>query len=146
MYKSLLVAVDGSKQSAQALKLACYLAKQDTGEVHIVHAPQLLQHPAVMVWGLGAVALNEDVHESEVIGDKVLEQAVKAAHEHGATHVHAHLAGGEPALAITDQAEKLGVEVIVMGSRGLGNWSGMALGSVSHKVSHSAKCGVITIR
>ena len=119
MYKSLLVALDGSKQSEKALILACHLARDDNAELHIVHAPEILQHPAVMTWGLGSVTL--------------------------ADHDELHVTG-EPAHAIIHQAEKLGVEVIVMGCRGLGNLEGMAMGSVSHKVSHSAKCGVITVR
>ena len=145
MYKSLLVALDGSKQSKKALILACHLARDDNAELHIVHAPEILQHPAVMTWGLGSVTL-ADHDELHVTGNKIVERAILEARELGVVYVHGHVVSGEPAHAIIHQAEKLGVEVIVMGCRGLGNLEGMAMGSVSHKVSHSAKCGVITVR
>ena len=146
MYKSLLVAVDGSKQSEKALILACHLARQDHAQLHIVHAPEMLQLPAVMTWGIGAVSLGSSSEELEVTGNKIVERAIAHAHELGIIHVHVHVVRGEPAHAIIREAEKLGAEVIVLGCRGLGNLEGMAMGSVSHKVSHSAKCGVITVR
>ncbi|WP_319782160.1 universal stress protein [Oceanisphaera sp. IT1-181] len=146
MYKSLLVAIDGSKQSEKALTLACHLARQDDAQMHIVHAPEVLQHPAMMTWGIGAVALGDSPEDLEVTGNKVVERAVQEANALGVTQVQAHVVRGEPARAIIQEAEDLGVDVIVMGCRGLGNLEGMAMGSVSHKVSHSAKCGVITVR
>jgi len=41
---------------------------------------------------------------------------------------------GDPAEAITEAASNQKCELIVMGTRGLSNIAGMALGSVSHKV------------
>lgn len=145
MYKSLLVAIDGSKQSEKALTLACHLARQDDAQVHIVHAPQVLQHPAIMTWGLGSVTLGDN-DELEVTGNKIVERAIQEANALGVTNVQGHVVRGEPAQAIIQEAQKLGVDVIVLGCRGLGNLEGMALGSISHKVNHSAKCGVITVR
>ncbi|MGO4999019.1 universal stress protein [Oceanisphaera sp. W20_SRM_FM3] len=146
MYKSLLVAIDGSKQSEKALTLACHLARQDNAELHIVHAPEVLQHPAVMIWGIGAVSLGDSPEDLEATGNKIVTRAVQEANAFGVTKVQAHVVRGEPARAIIREAEVLGVDVIVLGCRGLGNLEGMAMGSISHKVSHSAKCGVITVR
>ncbi|ART81847.1 universal stress protein [Oceanisphaera profunda] len=146
MYKSLLVAIDGSKQSEKALTLACHLARQDDAQVHIVHAPQALQHPAMMTWGIGSVSLDDSREELEVTGNKIVERAIQEASALGVAHVQGHVVRGEPAHAIIQEAQKLGVDVIVLGCRGLGNLEGMALGSISHKVNHSAKCGVITVR
>lgn len=146
MYKSLLVAVDGSKQSKKALSLACHLAKQDDAEVHLVHVPEALPHEATLIWGIGAVAVEDSRKDLETTGQKILARAELEARELGVTRVHTHLAQGEPARSIIRQAETLGVDVIVMGSRGLGNLAGLMMGSVSHKISHNAKCGVIIIR
>ncbi|MBO1518515.1 universal stress protein [Oceanisphaera pacifica] len=146
MYTSLLVAVDGSKQSEKALTLACYLAQSNQAKIHIVHAPEVLQHPAIMTWGLGAVSLESSREELAAMSSKLVEHAVSVAKEQGINQVEGHVIYGEPTLAIIKQADNLGVDVIVMGCRGLGNLSGLVMGSVSHKVSHSAQCGVITIR
>lgn len=53
---------------------------------------------------------------------------------------------GAPADVILEQAAGLGVEAIVMGSRGMSNWKGLMVGSVSHKVMHAAACDVILVK
>jgi len=39
-----------------------------------------------------------------------------------------------------------GADVIVMGRRGLSDFTGFFLGSISHKVAHSADCTVVTVK
>jgi nucleotide-binding universal stress UspA family protein len=146
MYKSLLVAVDGSEHSRKALTLACHLARQDDAAVHILHVPEVLPHEATLIWGIGAVAIGDELKEMDAAGKKVIAGAEAEARKLGVTHVQTHTARGEPARAIIQQAKTLGVDVIVMGCRGLGDLAGLMMGSVSHKVSHGAKCGVITVR
>jgi nucleotide-binding universal stress UspA family protein len=53
---------------------------------------------------------------------------------------------GAPRQAIVDEAEKWNADLIVMGSRGLGAWSRLLLGSVSSAVVHHAKCSVEIVR
>jgi len=52
---------------------------------------------------------------------------------------------GDPAEAIILAAEDEKCELIVMGTRGLTDLKGMALGSVSHKVLHGADCMVLLV-
>lgn len=146
MYQSLLVAVDGSEHGKKALELACYLAAQDDASLHILHVPEVLSHDATLVWGIGAVSIEAGRQELEEAGRKVIARAAEQAKALGVKRLQTHLAQGEPARTIIRMAEALGVEVIVLGSRGLGNLAGLVMGSISHKVIHSAKCGVITVR
>ncbi|WP_375055509.1 universal stress protein [Zobellella sp. DQSA1] len=146
MYQSLLVAVDGSEHGKKALELASYLAGQDDASLHILHVPEMLSHDATLVWGIGAVSIEAGRKELEEAGRKVIERAAEQARVLGVKRVQTHVAQGEPARTIIRMAEALGVEVIVLGSRGLGNLAGLVMGSISHKVTHSAKCGVITVR
>jgi nucleotide-binding universal stress UspA family protein len=53
---------------------------------------------------------------------------------------------GQPARTIVHVAEQLEVDCIVMGSRGLGDFEGLLLGSVSHKVASLAKCTCVTVK
>jgi nucleotide-binding universal stress UspA family protein len=53
---------------------------------------------------------------------------------------------GHPAREIVEFAEKTGVDLIVMGTRGRGEIQGMILGSVSHRVSTCAKCSCLLVR
>ena len=53
---------------------------------------------------------------------------------------------GSPAPVIADVAEEYGVDLIVMGSRGLGLVKGVLLGSVSQYVVENAKCAVMVVK
>jgi nucleotide-binding universal stress UspA family protein len=50
---------------------------------------------------------------------------------------------GHPAQAMVDAAQ--GADLVVVGSRGLGNVRGMLLGSVSHHLVHHASCPVVVV-
>ena len=52
----------------------------------------------------------------------------------------------DPALVIAEQAEELGADLIVMGSRGLGFVRSFLVGSVSNKVLSNANCPVTIVR
>jgi nucleotide-binding universal stress UspA family protein len=53
---------------------------------------------------------------------------------------------GPASQVIVDEAERWGADLIVMGSRGLGAWNRLLLGSVSSVVVHHAKCSVEIVR
>jgi nucleotide-binding universal stress UspA family protein len=53
---------------------------------------------------------------------------------------------GSPRQAIVDEADRWGADLIVMGSRGLGTWNRLLLGSVSSAVVNHAKCSVEIVR
>ena len=53
---------------------------------------------------------------------------------------------GPPAQVIVDGAESWGADLIIMGSRGLGVWNRLLLGSVSNTVVHHAQCSVEVVR
>jgi nucleotide-binding universal stress UspA family protein len=67
------------------------------------------------------------------------------AKKQGAT-VEAVAMEGDPASKIVGYADKGGFDMIVMGSRGLGRFKEMMLGSVSSKVLHHAKCSVLIVK
>lgn len=53
---------------------------------------------------------------------------------------------GSPKQAIVEEAESWGADLIVMGSRGLGTWNRLLMGSVSNSVVHHANCSVEIVR
>jgi nucleotide-binding universal stress UspA family protein len=60
--------------------------------------------------------------------------------------VRAEIMEGPPADAILRVAETRGSDLIVMGSRGLGQITGLLLGSQSQKVVNHAPCPVLIVR
>ena len=53
---------------------------------------------------------------------------------------------GPPRQVIVEEAERWGADLIIMGSRGLGAWNRLLLGSVSSTVVHHARCSVEVVR
>lgn len=145
MYQTLLVPVDGSENARHALAIACKLAIQDRARVHILHIPETLSHDTRLIWGAGSVLMDAPQDEVERAGKKIAEGARQEATEHGVTDVDVSIQQGDPARVILEQASLLGVDAVVMGSRGLSDIAGLVVGSVSHKVSHAADCEVITV-
>lgn len=80
------------------------------------------------------------------IGAQLLVKAQEIARKAGAKKITVQLAGGEPADAILKAAKKQKADMIVLGTRGLGDFKGLLLGSVSHKVSSRASCAVMTVK
>ncbi len=80
------------------------------------------------------------------VGNLILDNARQSAESKGVKDITAHVVDGAPADKIIAAAEKENADMIVMGSRGLGNVAGLLMGSVSHKVSHLSKCSCVTVK
>jgi nucleotide-binding universal stress UspA family protein len=80
------------------------------------------------------------------IANKLLSAAEDAAREKKVREVKTVAAEGDPASRILETAEAEDADMIVMGSRGLGNLKGMLVGSVSNKVNHLASCTCVCVK
>jgi len=76
----------------------------------------------------------------------VLQIAKDDAGNRGLTDIETMVVIGDPARAIVEAATKKKADLIVIGSRGLGDLQGLLLGSVSHKVAQSASCSCVVVR
>ena len=145
MLEKILVAVDGSEYSQKALELACQLAGKFDGSLHILHVPQGAAADRVMVLGGASVMIHAGREQIEKAGRTLIEAARKIAEERLPGKVTTELRGGDPAEEIVKSAKENASDCIVLGTRGLGDFGGLLLGSVSHKVNHSAPCTCITV-
>lgn len=80
------------------------------------------------------------------IGSHITDQAASVAKSKGVENVTIKIADGAAADSIIEEVETAGADMIVMGSRGLGKFAGVFMGSVSHKVSHLAPCTVVAVK
>lgn len=130
----ILLAYDGGEPAHKALATAAELAKKFEASVTVVSVVPV--HPGrtpIDPWDDGLVHAQE------------LKEAGQALKELG---VEAELLepSGDPATTIERVAEKIGADVVVVGSRGLGALSRVLQGSVSEHVATHAAATVIVAR
>lgn len=58
--------------------------------------------------------------------------------------IHTHVVEGHPAPTLVEASRE--ADLLVVGSRGHGGFTGMLLGSVSDYVAHHARCPVVILR
>lgn len=146
MSKIILVPVDGSEQSRKAIEFAADWARNHDHTLHLVHIPEPPAGEETMVLGGANVTLYSSREELEAAGRTVLEASEGLAREQGMERVETSVEVGDPARKIVAKAEEINADMIVLGSRGLGNWKSLLLGSVSHKVMNLAPCTCVTVR
>lgn len=145
MLQKILVAVDGSEYSKKALEFASELAQKFDASLHIVHVPQGSAADRVMVLGGASIMIHAGREQIENAGRTLIDAASEIAGENLRDKVTTELRGGDPAAEIVASAKENEADCIVIGSRGLGDFGSLLLGSVSHKVNHSAPCTCITV-
>ena len=151
MIKKFLVAVDGSDHGWKALDLAVKLAKLSGAELIIMHVVPYEGFSE----GLKQFAKAEGIpieeeraryHASKTLADTITSQAEIRATKDGLARVITYTAEGNTANEIVAMAKSEGVDMLFMGSRGLGEITGLLLGSVSHKVVSLAPCTCVTVK
>jgi nucleotide-binding universal stress UspA family protein len=139
----MLVAVDGSPSSLQARDLVARLPLPPASKIWLMtayHVPiDLVPAAMAMPWVGDAEDALRDALTAEL-------DRLAGPLRHEGREVEAVLVRGRPATAIIDRARELGVDVIVVGSRGRGPLASMLLGSVSAEVVDHAPCPVLVTR
>ncbi len=146
MIKTILVPVDGSAHSRKALEFAAELASRYQASMHLLHIAQQPMADQVLTLGAASIMVSGTRADLDKAGRKVIEAAADLARRGGAADITTEVTSGDPAKRILDAAREVQADMIVMGSRGLSDLSGMLLGSVSHKVGHLAHCTCVTVR
>lgn len=173
MFKTILVATDGSQHAGKAVELASDLAVKYGARLVVLH---ILMHgrpveeyrhlaeieysldlpsPPPVPAGLSGTgaAMVEDSRAiqtlykvAEAVGKRIVHEAEAAARQKGVTDVATSVVDGDVVDRILACAKREAADVIVMGRRGLGGLAGLLLGSNSHKVSQLADCTCITVK
>ena len=134
----ILLATDGSKEAQLAATTAADLANSTGSELHVVHVGEL--RPTF----LAQTEVEPDELEREAQGQ--LDEEVRSVEEAGGTVKEAHLRLGKADEEVVELAERMGIGLIVMGSRGRGRIRRALLGSVSESVVRHAHCPVTIVR
>ena len=176
MFKNILVPIDGSDHATKAVNIASDLAAKYGARIVFVHALLRNAKAADIRGLIDTKKLSESAGEeldrienlqkmmasnavpqrfvdfavsNDVlvsVGDILLDEAERTAREHGVKNVTRTWKQGDPADCILTAADDEKADLIVMGSRGLSDLSGLFVGSVSHKVSHLSHCTCISVK
>lgn len=148
MIKKVLVATDGSDHAKKAIDYACDLALKYDAEVYLLYVIYKSGVPKSLLKVIEAHRIEKTPEHAilKEIGDRIIKMAERECRERGVKNFQSSIIEGDPAQAIIEFAREKGVDMIVMGSRGLGNLEGVFLGSVSHKVCNLAHCTCLTVK
>lgn len=142
MYHQILVPVDGSGHSLEAVKSARWLASHSAGHdcrITLLHVSPVL---ALNEVAMGVDNIDERQNEE---GRKILAEAAERLVGSDVPFA-SELVTGPPAKTICAMAKEGSYDLIVMGSRGLNLLSELLVGSVSHYVVQHAPCPVLIVK
>ena len=137
MSDAIVVGIDGSPDSNAALQWAIDEARLRDCELVVVHAWSIT---ALAMLGSYGYAL--DAKPPEEAGQALLDETMQRIAESG-INTRSVLAQGSASHAIITAANE--ANLVVVGARGHGGFSGLVLGSVSNQVVHHALCPVVVV-
>jgi nucleotide-binding universal stress UspA family protein len=138
----IVVGVDGSSTAQQALQWAVDEARLRTAEIDIVHA---WRAPIPFAGVAPLAATSMDPAAMERAARENLDINARSVNMVGlARRVNRILVSGGAAAMILETAK--GADLVVVGSRGLGGFTSLLLGSVGQQVATHAGCPVVVIR
>ncbi len=147
MINKLLVALDGSNHSLKAVDYASEIAATLKAEVILLFVVK----PQELPEGLREYAELEHVSGLDIdilrkVAGDLVSNAEKRAREKGVEDIVGEVEEGPVARTIVARAKHHDADMIVVGSRGMGNLEATLRGGVSHRVGLLAECSVLTVK
>ena len=146
MYKKILVATDGSENSKHAMNYAMETAAKWNAELLILTViPRPLSYVTPLEGSPAYIPqLDEDLKNAySSINMQAAETVMKGQPE---VEVRRLLKRGRPKEVILEVADEEDVDLVIVGSRGLGGISGWVLGSTSRHVIECCKKPVLIVK
>ena len=138
MMKNILVPVDGSEGSDRAVTEAISIAEACEAKLNFLYVANINQ---LAINACLSDAILEAVTKAvNVVLDRAMEMVPPG------TEKEAFSETGSRAVVVRDFATSNDMDLIVMGSRGLGVVKGVLLGSVSQYIVEQSKCPVLVVK
>ena len=148
-----LLVVDGSPASQQAVRYLVKFPLPDKVDVRIMHVLPPAQQPLGMEPHLDGWRYQQIIDEADAAllerqekkGKALLDRTRKLLQQKG-IEAEPILGRGDAATEIIDYAKANKVDLIVAGSRGLSQFRGWWMGSVSRKLVHYSNCSILIVK
>jgi nucleotide-binding universal stress UspA family protein len=142
MFSTIVVGTDGSETANEAVAVAMHLARQDGAVVHLVHVIKASPSGTPVTQVGSSVAVRGDVAMTREVRDAAHAILEKAGAGNRDLNIQTHIATGSPADGLIEMADRLGADLIVVGSKGM-RGARRLIGSVPNSIAHGANCNVL---
>jgi nucleotide-binding universal stress UspA family protein len=147
--KKILVSIDGSENATRAMKAAISIAKKFQSDLLILNVVAEMVPPVFSPIGVNvpAVDYSNYLERAENDAKKLVNDAVAGA-KNESVNANGIVLRTVTSIAetILEEASKENVNLLVVGTRGLGGFKKLLLGSVSNAVVAHADCSVLVVR
>ncbi len=144
MFTNILVPIDGSANSYKALQYGTEIAKRFNAMLTVFHVIPLTSRTIGLTNTASVTLIESLIRELQKEGEGFLAKAKEMLEPYSILY-NTEMASGVPAQEICEKASADKFDLIVIGSRGMGEVKGLLLGSVSDRVSHMAKQPVLIV-
>ena len=149
----ILIVVDGSPVSQQAVRYLVKFPLPAKVEVRVMHVLPPAQQPLGMEPHLDGWRYQQIIDEADTVlmerqekkGKALLDRTCKLLKQKGIEAAPV-LSRGDAATEIIDYAKANKVDLIFAGSRGLSQFKGWWMGSVSRKLVHYSNCSILIVK
>ncbi len=136
MFKTIVLALDGSDGAKKAIPVAAELAEKEKANIVIAHVTEYLAAKSGELPRVDEDQVRAEIQEeAKELSDRGIDTKVELA----------DVTAGGPAHAIVDIADRNDGDLIVTGTRGHSSIAGLLLGSVTHRLLHIAKRPVLAV-
>lgn len=136
-----VVGIDGSPASKAALRWALEEAALRRLPVTAIYA---YEYPIVSTASQALHLLDTDFAEYRAAGERILDEALEEVAANASVQPERVVMEGPPAAALIEAAGE--DDLLVVGSRGHGGFTGLLLGSVSEQCARHARSPVVIVR
>lgn len=138
---TIVVGIDGSEGARRALDWALGEARAHSATLRVVHVAAPVVLPAYAAARAGGYA-GMTYEQQQEAGERLLDEMLPDAGD-GVRMERSVAVAESPAQALVDASRE--ADLLVVGSRGLGGFERLLLGSVSHQCVNHARCPVAVV-
>lgn len=136
MFKTIVLALDGSEGSRRATPFAVDLARRDDARIVLAHVEEEIAAKGRTDLHADEDEIQADIRrQAKALSDEGIDTSVKMS----------TIKVGGPAHAIAEIADEANADLIVVGTRGHSPVSGLLLGGVTQRLLHIASQPVLAV-